>query len=133
MDWKGLDGLFYELSALERSAPDIVDACVEAGAEEVVTAWKEAIERNGHVRTGEMLRSVGIKPAKKSQDRTAVDIYPLGKDSRGVRNAEKAYINHYGTSKKRGSHFVDEAERNAEEPATQAMIEAFDRYYLGGL
>ena len=46
-----------------------------------------------------------------------------GKDEKGVRNAEKAFIAHYGKSGQLGTHFIDEAEANAKAKVAVAMQE----------
>ena len=72
-----------------------------------------------------MAKSVGVKLTKKNGMRCA-EIYPLGKDSHGVRNAEKAFILHYGRSNMKGDHFVDNAERIAEQNAVPVMQEIWE-------
>ena len=54
-----------------------------------------------------------------------VAIYPQGRDHKGVRNAEKAFVNHYGASHRKATHFVDDAEKQSEEPAVEAMAAAW--------
>ena len=74
-----------------------------------------------------MKESVRASAVKKSGSARVTTIYPHGKDAKGVRNAEKAYIIHYGTSKRRGDHFVDEAEERAMDAAEQTMQEVWER------
>ena len=132
LQWSGLDEVYKEMQQAEEQCGEIAQKMLEVGGQECVKAWQIAIGSHGHGppgesgrATGEMQRSVGIKFVKKKGMRCA-EIYPLGKDSHGVRNAEKAFILHYGRSNLKGDHFVDEAEQLAEENAIPAMQEVWD-------
>ena len=59
----------------------------------------------------------------------ACEVYPQGVDRKGIRNAEKAFVNHYGASSRKATHFVDDAESEAEAPAVEAMANAWDTYF----
>ena len=134
MDFSGTEemmaALFAESERLERKATEMLGA---AGAL-VVRAWQDAIDEAGHAppgksgrATGEMRRSVRASKPKKSGEAYVSTIYPHGKDSRGVGNAEKAFILHYGTSKVSGDHFVDRAEEMAGDAAQAAMEEIWNK------
>lgn len=126
------DEFVAELRKLgEEVAGKVADAMVEAGAEEVKKAWKATAEAHGFRKTGQMIDSIDTAAKKKGQTNNIYrDIYPQGKDTKtGVRNAEKAYILHYGTSTKiKASYWVDEADAAAEGPMTEAMARVFDDY-----
>ena len=132
LKWAGLDDVYKEMQRAEETTGEIAEKMLEAGGKECVKAWKIAIGMHGHSgkgisgrATGEMADSVGIKFVKKNGKRCA-EIYPLGKDSRGVRNAEKAFILHYGRSNMQGDHFVDDANEIAEAEAVPAMVEIWE-------
>ena len=132
LTWSGLDETFKEMAQAEEECGEIAQEMLRVGGEECVKAWREAISKAGHDGegksgrgTGEMAKSVGVKFKKKDGKRVA-EIYPLGKDSHGVRNAEKAFVLHYGRSNMKGDHFVDEADRISEENAVPAMIEVWE-------
>ena len=127
MQFSGTEDVMRELlmenERMERKATEMLG---EAG--KVVTkALQDVIEERGHVDTGAMKESVRASAVKKSGSARVTTIYPHGKDAKGVRNAEKAYIIHYGTSKRRGDHFVDEAEERAMDAAEQTMQEVWER------
>ena len=65
---------------------------------------------------------------KKGNNATSREVYPQGVGSNGTRNAAKAYIAHYGTSRQKPTYFVDEAERSAEEPINEAMEAVWDDF-----
>lgn len=116
----GLGELTKALEEFSAELPDVERELLEAGAEVVVEAWQKGIEEAGHVDTGQMRDSVR---ATINRNATFAEIYPKGKDKKGVRNAEKAFILHYGKTGESGDRFVDKIEDNAEEPATEAMAE----------
>lgn len=127
-DVSGLDGVIAEMSRRQQLAGPLADKMLTVGAEKVKEAWKRSAEEHGHRATGAMIESIGYKsPKQGSTDVRTVDIYPQGKDARGVRNAEKAFLLHYGTSKMRGSRWVDDAERYSEETAIPAMREVWEK------
>ena len=126
-DTSGLDATLAEMSRQQALASPTADKMLMAGAEEVRKSWQRAGSEHGHVRTGDMLKSVGYARAPKTTgDVRTIDIYPKGKDRRGVRNAEKAFVLHYGTSKIPGSRWVDDADRYSEETAVPAMIQVWN-------
>ena len=118
-----MDALFAESEKLEKRATEMLGKAGEV----VVKAWQDAIEEHGHVDTGAMRDSVRASKIKKNGDAYTSSIYPHGRDSHRVGNAEKAFILHYGTSKIKGDHFVDDAEERAEEAAEAAMEEIWMR------
>ena len=127
MDTKGLDGVAMEFLNLGKKAQRVADEMLRAGEKEAVSAWREGITSHGYVKTGAMLASVkGTKPRSANGGRL-MDVYPQGSDGR-VRNAEKAFILHYGSSRIKGSRWIDEVNEAAEEPASAAMEETFEKY-----
>ena len=100
-----------------------------AGAEEVRKAWRQSAEEHQHRDTGDMIASIGFarKPKEIGSIRT-IDIYPQGKDKRNIRNAEKAFILHYGTTKIRGSRWVDDADKISEQTVVPAMIRVWEQF-----
>ncbi len=118
-----MNQLFAESERLERKATEMLG---EAG-QVVVKAWQDAIEDHGHVDTGDMKNSVRASAVKKTGEAYTSSIYPHGRDRKKQSNAEKAFVLHYGTSRIRGDHFVDDAEERASEAAERAMEEIWTR------
>lgn len=118
-----MNQLFAESERLERKATEMLG---EAG-QVVVKAWQDAIEDHGHVDTGDMKNSVRASAVKKTGEAYTSSIYPHGRDRKKQSNAEKAFVLHYGTSRIRGDHFVDDAEERASEAAERAMEEIWMR------
>lgn len=117
---KGTDELARALDDLGGRTGDLARSMIAVGASKMLASWVDKIKEHGHVDTGAMWKSV--KSGKVKNDGVlSVETYPQGKDKKGVRNAEKAFILHYGWKGKAGSHFVDEVEEQGGEEAVQAM------------
>lgn len=118
-----MDELFRESEKLERKATEMLGKAGEV----VVKSWQDVIEEHGHVDTGDMKNSVRASKIKKNGDAYTSSIYPHGRDRKKQSNAEKAFVLHYGSSKIKGDHFVDDAEERAEDAAEAAMEEIWTR------
>lgn len=118
-----MEALSREVERLEMKATEMLG---EAG-KIVVKAWKDVITEKGHVDTGDMRDSVRASKVQKSGGAYICSIYPHGKDRKKQRNATKAFVLHYGTSRIRGDHFVDDAEVRSEEASMEAMERAWSR------
>lgn len=126
---EGLDDIIDDMAAMGQSTGELADEMLFAGAEEVKKAWKAAIRKHKHIDTGAMLDSVDYsRKVKQIGDIKSVDIYPQGKDKKGVKNAEKAFILHYGTSKRPGTHFVDDADDIAAPMVENRLRNIFDNW-----
>lgn len=130
-DFEGLDEVLASMKRHGELTGAVADKMIAAGAEIVKESWQESARRHGHLDTHDMINSIGYKPSKRSGDVRSVDIFPQGKDRKGVRNAEKAFILHYGSSSIKGSHWVDEAEDIAEERVVQTFERIWDEHLKG--
>ena len=128
-DVSGLDETIEEMKRLGQMTGQTADAMLMAGADEVRKAWRQSAEEHRHRDTGDMIASIGFarKPKEIGSIRT-IDIYPQGKDKRNIRNAEKAFILHYGTTKIRGSRWVDDADKSSEQTVVPAMIRVWEQF-----
>jgi len=131
----GIDELIDRMKELGELTGEIADEMLLAGAEEVKLSWKEAINLHGLKLTGQLIDSIGFprKPASINGIRQ-IDIYPQGYSTftespdgkrinrkKRVRNAAIAFINHYGTSKIKPTHFVDTADSLSEKRVYDRM------------
>ncbi len=130
----GIDSIAEEMAWMGEAAGEVADEMLLAGAEEVKRAWKETAERHGYRETGDMIESIRADKAPKSDanDVRRISVYPRGEDRKGVRNAEKAFLLHYGTSKIHGSHWVDEADQDAGPMVQDVFEKIWDRHLKGG-
>lgn len=126
-DMSGIDDIVEDLMGLADGVDDIAEDMLLAGAEEVKKAQINAAGKHGLRDTGAMIKGIGYKKPKTAGDVRQIDIFPQGKDAKGIRNVEKAYIHHYGTSSIQATHWMDEAEKEAAEPVQRAMEAAYDK------
>lgn len=132
-DVTGLEQVLKDMARMDEMTGRVADAMLMAAAGVVREEWIKAIEHHDHIMSHQMLDSVGYpRKPKTAGDVRTIDIYPQGEDSRGVRNAEKAFIAHYGRVHQTGSGFVDEADRNSAEPVQSVMLAIWDRYLETG-
>lgn len=127
-DGDGFDELIEELKNQQELFGEAADDVLEAGAGVVTDGWKKAAKKHDLRDTGDMIDSIGPTSVSDAGGIKSVDVYPQGKDRKGVRNAEKAYINHYGSSSIKATHFVDDAIDESEAAAVEAMAEAWYRH-----
>jgi hypothetical protein len=148
----GFDELLAEMKRMGELSGETADKMLMAGAEQAKQAWKESAERQNLKDTTDMINSIGYSRAPKTAgDIRTIDIYPQGKDRKGVRNAEKAFILNYGTKgsssanaqrKRRkkdkrpgpgipATHWVDDADTASGEPVMQAMTRIWDEHLKG--
>jgi len=118
---EGFDELLADLKQhgdlVSTAAPDML----QAGAAVVADSWRDAIRAHDLIDTGDMIDSVGPSDVVNTSSEKKIAVYPQGRDRKGIRNAEKAFINHYGASRRKATHFVDDAETKPEGPAVDAM------------
>lgn len=124
----GMEAVIKDMARMGQQAGQIGEKMLVAGAEAVVQAWQTSIQSHGHIDTGAMLRNVKPTQPKMAGDTLSITVYPQGKDSHGVRNAEKAFIANYGRRHQKASGFVTKAEQAAEGPAQEAMVAVWDAF-----
>lgn len=130
---EGLDDLTKELERMGELVGPLADAMLKAGAQPVVESWKAEATKRRHIDTGKMIKSISADRKIKDVEGASkyITVYPRGED-KGVRNAEKAFVLHYGSSKLDADHWVDAANLNAEPQAIAAMTGVFDHYVETG-
>jgi len=134
-DTSGLQDVLDEMTRLGEATGPVAEEMILAGAEEVRKAWDRSAREHGYYEgggkyaTGDMINSIGY-PRKPTRIGAALemDIYPQGKNRRGRRNAEVAFVLHYGSSKLRGTRWVDDADEYAGETAVPAMQKVWDDF-----
>lgn len=133
---QGLDEVVEQMKNMGQLSGRVADEMLQAGGEVMTDAWKDAIRRHGHVRTGTML--TGVKPTKVKNIGSGKElyVYPQGYDrnnrKKPTRNAEKAFVLHYGRSNMSGTHFVDAAEAEGGPKAADAMMGRWDEFIEKG-
>ena len=120
-DLGGTEQMMKDFRRLGQQGEAAAIAIVQAAAEEVVSQWQASAELHGHVDTGSMINGIKATDAASDGDGIASEVYPRGKDKRGTRNAMKAFILNYGTSRIPPSHWVEHANQDAAPVVTGMM------------
>lgn len=130
---QGMDEIIDQMRSMQLLTGRVAETMLMAAAEDVREAWRESAEEHGHRDTGQMIAAIGYprKPSAAS-DALAIDIYPQGKNTGGVRNAEVAFVLHYGTSKMPGSGWVDDADAKSGPKVTATMESIWSNYIRTG-
>lgn len=111
----------------------VANRMLKRGAEVMKSSWKKAIKKHDLIDSHAMIDSVGYsRKTEKETGVKSVEVYPKGTDERGVRNAEKAFVNHYGSSSISATHFVDDALEEAEPLVEQEMAAELEKHIQGG-
>lgn len=132
-DTTGLDAIISQMETMGALVSDVAEDMVQAACEEIKQAWREEIEARGMVDTGAMRDSVGYKrQPTKLPDVVYNEVYPQGKDAKGVRNAEKAFILHYGKHNMQATYWADAADKKADSRVEQKLTEIFEKFVEGG-
>lgn len=132
-DTTGLDDIIHSMQRMGEEVGPVAEEMCMAAVEEIRDAWKEAAEAHGFHDTGAMIDSIGFGPAPVRAGAILYnDVYPQGRDAKGVRNAEKAFILHYGSSRISPSYWVDEADAASEAPVQERIEAIWDRFLNSG-
>lgn len=133
-DTSGVDDIIEEMKQYGQLVGETADEMLMAGAEAVKDGWRASAQKHQLVDSGDMIDSIGYpRQPTTVGDIRQIDIYPQGKDSRGVRNAEKAFILHYGSSRVDATHWVDDADEMSAEPVQNAFTKIWDDFLQGGM
>ena len=132
-DTSGLDDIISQMETMGAQVSEVAEDMVQAACEEIKQAWREEIEARGMVDTGAMRDSVGYKrQPTKLADVVYNEVTPQGKDAKGVYNAEKAFILHYGKHNMQATYWVDAADKKADSRVEQKLTEIFEKFIEGG-
>jgi hypothetical protein len=116
----------------------------KAGGTKCGELMRGYIQDSHHVKSGDMLNSVGMTNAEETFGGVSINIYPMGTDSRGVKNAMKAFVVNHGIGgnptrkgkrNKTGDKFITGNERHTDGVVTEAMkaeASAFFNEVTGG-
>ena len=118
-----------QIERLGANARENIERIAMAGAKALEDRMRGNIQGRRHVRTGDMLASVGHTGFEESLMGGSTEVYPLNEDRYGNRNATKAYVTNYGrgrqgkkrNNRKSGDHFITGDEAKAEAAAQAAM------------
>lgn len=132
MDTTGLDALIQDMERRGQLSGPVADRMVTAAVEEIKAAWQASAEKHGLRDTGALIDSIGFgKSNVHAGDIIFNDVYPQGTDEKGVRNATKAFILHYGKRGYAATYWVDDAVDMSAGPV-QTRLEQIWNEFLNG-
>ena len=132
-DTSGIQDIISQMERMGQDVGPVAEEMCVAACEEIRDAWKASAEMHGLRDTGDMIDSIGFGTAPIRAGAVLMnDVYPMGKDRKGVRNAEKAFILHYGTTRKKATYWVDDADRMSAEPVQNRIEEIWNRFLSEG-
>ena len=124
----GLDDVMKEMMSHQQAAEAAIPEMLNAGADILIKAQKSEVQSMKLVDTGDMMKSIKGDKIKKDKDGNSyIDVYPKGKDRKGVRNAEKAFIAEYGTSKLPARPWMRTANAKCSDEITEKEKEIWDK------
>ena len=127
---ESMQGAWLDSAFLSR--PD-AERVLLAAVPVVEAAWKASGEKLGYRTHGKNRKHMldSFKASKiiggEAGAQYSIDVYPAGKDSKGVRQAEKAFILNYGTARYPGSEWVDKLPGTCQQDVQSAMAAEFEK------
>lgn len=136
-----VDGAEFITEKMGRLSRETIKSITMAGAKAAEKRMADNTKKRQHVRTGDMLGSIGNTGYTEFYQGGSTWVYPQGEDSRGVRNATKAYVTNYGKGQRpytkrpkrnpqrnrTGDKYITGDEKNTEQAVQAAMQEECDR------
>lgn len=133
LELEGLDETIESMKQMGELTGKTANAMLMAGAAWIAQGLERAARREGHKRSGDMIKSIGYNARPKYvQDIPTIQVYARGRDREGVSNMDKAFVNNYGTTKLDATEWWEEGEAEAEPKAAQAMAEVWDEFVITG-
>lgn len=126
--YRGIDSLIGAMHNLAELPDTVIAEMLEAEADVLVAAQQRAAIKawKGPYASGETARSIKKGRVKKNGIKTSISIFPHGKNKRGERNSDVAFINEYGS---RNHQRARPAIRIACIDKEKAVIEAGEKVY----
>ena len=123
----GLGDIEKMLLNRETTVTAAVPDMIQAGADELIKAEQEEIERLKLVDTGDMKKSVKATKIRNTDSGGFVEVYPQGKDRKGVSNATKAFVAQYGKSGMSARPWLTAARAKSGEKVSAAIRKVWDK------
>lgn len=127
--FKGLDELMWSMQEIAEIPEDVQSEMLNAQADIVAKTIKDKGEEYGVHRTGKTLDHIKKGKVKRDKDgNLCIYVTFNGKNERGTRYAEIAFVNNYGTGKQNARPFVTIAQIKAEDQAVKAAETIHDKW-----
>lgn len=129
----GLEDAINDLEKLGKNTDEATTAMLRAAGNVMAEAWRGAAEKHHHRDTGQMIASISAgRKIKGRGSGKSIVVTAQGKDHKGGRNEEKAFLLNYGTGRIAASHWIDEAEKSAEQEIATTMQGIWNEYIATG-
>lgn len=125
---KGFETLIHDLNEFANATADLIDEMLIAQADIVVEHQKRKGREYGVYRTGVTLNSIKRKAPKQDDNGRYIIVTPMGNNSKGVRNAEVAFINEYGKRGQKARPFIRDGNKAAEPEADKAAEKIYNDF-----
>lgn len=110
-------------------ATKAVPLMLNAGADVLIEAQKKEVDQLFGVSQrsrGDLKKSIKKSKVNATSVNATITVAPEGKDSGGVRNAEKGFVLNFGRSNMPAQPWMDAANAKSEEKAHAAMLEIWE-------
>lgn len=125
----GFDEVEKELLKQTEDVKKAVPLMLEAGADILIEAQKNEVGRLFGVSKrakGELKRSIKKSDVYHSSIEATITVAPEGKDSKGVRNAEKGFVLNFGRSNMPAQPWMDTANEKSKDKVHAKMKEVWE-------
>lgn len=127
VDFTGLADFEARLKRREKAATEAVPAMLAAGAEVLVKAEQDEIERHDLIDKHALIDSIKPTKIKTVGSESSVEVYPQGKDKKGARNATKGFVHEYGSSSIEAKPWHSTAVEKSTEAVREAMNKKWEQ------
>lgn len=117
----GFEELEKRLLAREAAVTKAIPAMLEAGAAVLIEAQKREIEQMDIVDKHDLMNSIGATKILRKGESAYTEVFPQGKDRKGVRNATKGFIAQYGKSNEPARPWMTVANEKSAAAVHEAM------------
>lgn len=124
----GLDALEAEIARRASLLDDAAPEMLKAGTGVLADYMRGSILEKGLIDSGDLADSIGAGKLQSGEDGYYQEVSPHGRDHKGVSNAKKGFIQEYGTTRIRSTHWMSEAAEAAEEEVVDAMRNVWNKY-----
>lgn len=122
----GLNDIEKQFLRESEVVSEAVPKMLEAGAEVLVNAQKQEAKALQVEDKGDLIKSIKAGKVKKTDLEATISVYPSGKNSKGIRNAEVGFVNEYGTSRQSARPWMESANEKSSEAVSQAMLDKWE-------
>ena len=130
LSYHGVETLISAMSDLANLPDSVTDEILGAEAAVIADAQQAEAAKKwvGHYATGTTARSIARGKIKKVGLKKTISIFPQGKNVRGSRNAEVAFINEYGKKGQPARSAIRVATIAKEKEAVEAGEKVYHTY-----